>query len=321
MLDLQPVTVPEDYDPSQHPLPTVASIDASAANDDDLEAKIAEYHKKSPFLAVHHDWQKDQLRITEGRFTKVSESVVMVQTLLEAADATAPNQELFVEKELFNTSDEFDNTVDGITIGASTVSLAMSIWAMTRPIEDAGALAANAGKWAKFKHAMKAEKVVKATRILGAVGAAVSLTTGIISLINIRETQKRRRTYLESLTNDYKAWFEATTGNHDTFAGAKDELESEIASLQLELGYPTGEAGYDQMCTDLAGNIELLGSLTARSASLTRLLCQQKDLSEADQISDAEVAGILRLPVSTVTSRRSFIDSNPGVCATTSRAA
>lgn len=317
MLDLQPVNVPDDYDPSQHPLPEVASIDASAASDDDLEAKIAEYHANSPFLAVHHDWQKDQLRITEGRFTKVSESVVMIQTLLEAADATAPNQELFVEKELFNTSDEFDNTVDVITISGSTVSLAMSIWAMTRPVAEAGELAENAGKWARFKHATKGTKFVKATRILGAVGAVASLTTGIIGFINVRETQQRRRTYLESLTNDYKAWFGSTTANHNTFEGAKDELEAEIAALQLELGYPAGEAGYNQMCTDFAGNIELLGSLTARSASLTRLLCQQKDVPSMQQLSDAEVASILRLPVSTVASRRAAINLNPGICATT----
>jgi len=317
MLDLQPVTVPEDYDPSDHDLPTVASIDASAASDDALEAKIAEYHEKSPFLAVHHDWQKDQLRITEGRFTKVSESVVMVQTLLEVADATAPNQELFVEKELFSTSDEFDNTVDVITISGSGVSLAMSIWAMTRPVAEAGELAATAGKWARFKHAMKGTKVVRATRILGAVGAVVSLTTGIIGLINVRETQQRRRTYLESLTNDYKAWFEATTANHNTFESAKNELEGEITALQMELGYPAGPAGYDQMCADLAGNIELLGSLNARLASLTRLLCQQKDIPSMQQLSDAEVAAVLRLPETTVASRRAAINLNPGICTTT----
>jgi len=317
MLDLQPVTVPENYDPSKNPLPTVASIDATTASDDELEAKIAEYHKESPFLAVHHDWQKDQLRITEGRFIKVSESVVMVQTLLEKADATAPNQELFVEKELFNTTEEFDSTVDWITIGASTGSLLISIWAMTRPVAEAGELAANAGRWAQFKHAMKGPKVVKASRFLGFVGAAVSLTTGIISLVNVGETQQRRRTYLESLTNDYKAWFEATTSNHNTFEGAKDDLENEIADLQSELGYPAGADGYKRMCTDLAGNIELLGSLVARSASLTRLLCQQKDVPSMQQLSDAEVASILRLPESTVETRRENIALNPSVCTTT----
>ena len=316
MLDLKAVNVPADYDPSQHELPAVTPLnDTASASDAELEEKIKEYHEKSPFLAVHHNWQKDQLRISKGRFEQVTESVVILQTLLNTAAAAAPDQDLFVEKELFNLTDEQARTRDLGAIVGSGASLLLSIWAVTRKVEAVGELAANSGRLARLAHSARSSpKIVRGVRALGAVGAAASLGIGIISFIDMTETQKRRRAYLESLTNDYKAWFETTTANHNIFKDAMDELEAEIAALQEELGFPPGPAGYDAMVAALAGNIQKLGSLTARLTSLMRLLCQQKDVTPAQQLSDAEVAGIMSLPLTTVQNRRAAINDDPSLC-------
>ena len=314
MLDLNPVIVPSDYDPSQHPLPVVNPIEAEAASDNDLEQKIKEYHEKSPFLAAHANWQQDRLRVSKGRFERVTESVVMLQTLLEAAEAVAPNQELFVEQELFSVSADAATAISIGTISASGLSLVMSIWAMTRAVPEAGVLAQNASRFAKFKHTMKSANVVKATRILGGVGAVVSLGTGIASFVISGENDRRRRAYLVSLTNDYRARFDSTTANHNVFESARDELEAEIAALQAELGFPEGEAGYDAMVAALAGNIQKLGALTARLTSLLRLLCQQKDVAEGQRLTDAEIAGIISLTDATVAILRAAINDDPSLC-------
>ncbi|MEZ5897694.1 MAG: hypothetical protein R3C40_11315 [Parvularculaceae bacterium] len=316
MLDLKPVSVPENYDPAVEPLPVVDPItDVANASDDTLEAKIAEYHQKSPFLAVHHNWGQDQLRISKGRFEKVTESVVVLQTLLDAAAAVAPNQELFVEQELFNLTDEQQQTRDAIAIGGSGASLLLSIWAVTRKIDAVAELAPNAGRLARIIHGAKSStKLVRATRALGAIGAAASLGVGIVSFVDMAETQKRRRAYLESLVNDYRSWFDATTNNYHIYKSAVEELEGEITALQDELGFPPGPAGYDAMVAALAGNIQKLGALTARLSSLLRLLCQQKDVPAAQQLSDAEIAGILSLPETTVANQRGEIASNPNLC-------
>lgn len=311
MLDLKPVHVPDDYDANQHDAPVVDPVaDIPDADDQTLENKIKEYHDNAPFLAEHHNQMQDNLRISEGRFTKVSESIIMVQTLIEAAEAVAPNQELFVTAELFETTDAQEQALNWWTIGGSGVGLLTSIAALSRTVQIVEDLAPGAGTLARFmnkgKQIASGSKFVKFTRGLGVIGAGVSLGVGIAALNNVRVTQERRRTYLESLTQDYQAWWDATRSNYDTFKGARDDLEAEIAALQAELGYEPGSAGYDQMCADLAGNIQKLGELTARLETLERLLCKSGDVLTDDD----DVAKIVRLPRSTVEAKRA--DFFPG---------
>ena len=321
MLDLKPVNVPEDYDPSQEDLPVVTPIDdVSAASDDSLENKIEEYHQKAPFLAEHANYQQDELRASEGRFLKVTESVVMIQTLLAIAESKAPDQELFVEQEIFNTNQTTDNVLAVSTIAGSGLSLAMSIWAVTRKIDKAEDVAKTA-YFSKLRNFMKRPGIVKAGRVFGVIGAGVSIGAGIVAFVNMRENQIRRRAYLESLTNDYQTWFATTTTTHNAFKSASEELETEIAELQEELGYAAGPDGFDAMCNDFAGNIQQLGELIARRETLTRLLCQQVSVAEEHKLTDAEIAGIVNLVTkksedaeTLVRNRRLQIQANPNIC-------